>query len=537
MQKSSYFKHFSASQQYSLQGRLLLYFSLLIFIVFICVIMAFWAFDVVNMKQRSISKSLDDYLATYEKSVSQQFSNIAAYSLQMSASASKIMDKTLEKQGLSFNDLENNKEAVATILDNINATLQSSLYISKASGVYVVLDTTVNADLPHAQNSRSGLYFKIMNISSPNDANPMVFLFRGMPQIAAKNTFEFHNNWDLEFNITPYASIFAKLRATTDSLSQGSYTLTVPHQFASGWEKVILFGAPILGKNGQFYGACGFEISELLYNLLHTHIKPSLQEVTGLVATQKMDAQGGALVTMYTNFSHGNPYSFLAEPKKFTITHGEFYNIYSNETEEFVGKKVPIRIFPQDLLEENTQWNVVAMLPKNTVDKLIWSYYSHIALIIALCIAIAFGLSYYFARRYSSPIVAILAEIQKGNNTKTNILEFSSLIEYFKDKEQKLRSKLAAEEATLSRDKRELLNVDISAYNTFIAQLETLTKSERAVFELYTQGYSAQAVAKQLHVSINTIRTHNRNIYGKLYVSSYKELMVYIKMMVGNDNA
>ncbi len=537
MQKPSFFTRFSPSHQYSLQGRLLLYFSLLIFIVFICVILAFWAFDVITIKQRSISKSLDDYLATYEKSVSQQFSNIAAYSLQMSNSAGKIMEDTFQEQGFTFNDLKNSKEAVATILDNLNTTLLSSLYISKASGVYVVLDTTVNADLPYAQNSRSGLYFKIMNISSPNDANPTVFLFRGMPQIAVKNTFELHNNWDLEFNITPYAPVFAKLRNFTGNLSQGSYTLTVPHQFSSGWEKVILFGAPILGKNGQFYGACGFEISELLYNLLHTHIKPSLQGVTGLVGTQKMDIKGSSTVTVYTNFSHGNPYSFLAEPKTFTITHGEFYNIYSTGTEEFVGKKVPIRIFPQDLLEENTQWNVVAMLPKSTVDKIIWSNYSHIALFILLCIIIAFGLSYYFARRYSSPIVAILAEIQSGKNTKTNILEFSALIEYFKEKEQKLRSKLAAEEATLSQDKRELLNVDISAYNTFIAQLETLTKSERAVFELYSQGYSAQGVAKQLHVSINTIRTHNRNIYGKLYVSSYKELMVYIKMMVGNDNA
>ncbi len=537
MEKPSIFTRFSPTQQYSLQGRLLLYFSLLIFIVLICVIGVFLAFDVINMKQRNISKTLDDYLATYEKSVSQQFSNLAAYSLQMSSSISQSMEETFAEKGMTFNDLENNKEAVGMLLEQLNATLKSSLYISKASGVYVVLDTTVNADLPYAKNSRSGIYFKIMNISSPNDANPTVFLFRGMPQIAVKNAFELHNNWDLEFNITPYADEFAKLRASTDGLSHGSYTLTVPHQFESGWEKAILFGAPIVGSTGQFYGACGFEISELLYNLLHTHIKPSIQGVTGLVATQTLDAQGNASLTVYTNFSHGNPYSFLAKPKEFSITHGKFYSVYSNGSEEFIGKKIPIRIYPQDLLSENIQWNVVAMLPKATVENLIWSYYGHIAFFIVLCILIAFGLSYYFARRYSSPIVAILSEIQKGNNTKTNILEFSTLIEYFKEKEQKLRLKLASEEETLTQDKRELLNIDISAYNIFIAQLETLTKSERAVFELYTQGHSAQAVAKKLHVSINTIRTHNRNIYSKLYVSSYKELMVYIKMMVGNDSA
>ena len=35
--------------------------------------------------------------------------------------------------------------------------------------------------------------------------------------------------------------------------------------------------------------------------------------------------------------------------------------------------------------------------------------------------------------------------------------------------------------------------------------------------------------------TINTIRTHNRNIYSKLYVSSYKEMMVYIRMMTNKD--
>jgi len=34
----------------------------------------------------------------------------------------------------------------------------------------------------------------------------------------------------------------------------------------------------------------------------------------------------------------------------------------------------------------------------------------------------------------------------------------------------------------------------------------------------------------------STIRTHNRNIYSKLYVSSYKEMMVYIRMMTKKDD-
>ncbi len=526
---------FFSSQQYSLQGRLLLYFSLLIFIIFTCAAAVFLAFDMADVTQKRISKSLDDYLATYEKSVSQQFSNLAAYSLQMRNSVDKIFHETLKNNNLSFKDLENNREALALVFKSANETVKTSLYISKASGAYFVLDTTVNTSLPGSQTSRSGIYFKIMNISSPNDANPTVYLFRGIPQLAVENGFELHSSWDLELNISPYTTAFASLRASTADLRPSSFTFTVPHQLQRGWEKVILFGAPLVSRDGTFYGACGFEINELLYNLLHMHIKPSLPHVTGLVAGQSVDDKGQDLLTVYTHFANGDPYSFEGKVKEFTIERGEFYDTYSNETKEFIGKKLAIRIFPHDFLQENAQWHVVAMMPKAVADKMIWFYYAKIICFIVLCIGIAFGLAYYFARRYSSPIVAILSEIQSGKNIKSNIVEFSELIEYFKDKEKKLRLKLESEEQNLPQEKRDLLHVDISAYNLFITQLETLTKSERAVFELYTQGYSAQAVADELHVSINTIRTHNRNIYSKLYVSSYKEMMVYIKMMVGND--
>ncbi|MGN1038482.1 MAG: helix-turn-helix transcriptional regulator, partial [Mailhella sp.] len=60
---------------------------------------------------------------------------------------------------------------------------------------------------------------------------------------------------------------------------------------------------------------------------------------------------------------------------------------------------------------------------------------------------------------------------------------------------------------------------------------------ERQVFELYVKGKTSQEVALLLSLSINTIRTHNRNIYSKLNVSSYKELMVYIRMMTSQEKS
>ncbi|HHW98320.1 MAG TPA: helix-turn-helix transcriptional regulator, partial [Firmicutes bacterium] len=58
-----------------------------------------------------------------------------------------------------------------------------------------------------------------------------------------------------------------------------------------------------------------------------------------------------------------------------------------------------------------------------------------------------------------------------------------------------------------------------------------LSPAEKAVFDLYVEGYKAKEIAAILCLSINTIKTHNRRIYMKLNVSSRKELMVYVNMM------
>lgn len=52
------------------------------------------------------------------------------------------------------------------------------------------------------------------------------------------------------------------------------------------------------------------------------------------------------------------------------------------------------------------------------------------------------------------------------------------------------------------------------------ALLEPLSEREREVLGLIAQGMSNQAIAQRLVLSVNTVKVHTRNIYGKLGVSS-----------------
>ena len=55
--------------------------------------------------------------------------------------------------------------------------------------------------------------------------------------------------------------------------------------------------------------------------------------------------------------------------------------------------------------------------------------------------------------------------------------------------------------------------------------LPELTPTERMVYDLYLQGKSTAQVLEELNITQNTLKYHNRNIYGKLGLSSRKELL------------
>ncbi len=523
------------NKSYTLKNRLFLFFSILIFVMILCIFVFLFIFEELDAPQRNISLALHNYAELYEKSVSWQLNTLSAYGINLSKDISHAIESTLKEKNVSFSKVKSNKSCIYDLEKRVSQELKTALLISKSSGAFVAFDTSMNEDTNQLPLSRSGVYLKITNISSVNDANPTIFLFRGIPNIASEFSFELHNHWDLEFDISQHEKEFLYIATHVKEFPSKSYFLSLPFQFKNTWEKALLITIPIIGSEGEFYGVCGFEISELLYNLSHRHIVSPLKDTAGIIAWQEKNVTPASLFRTDMDFSHGAALPQFSQNTPLSMAKGEFYNTYWHGEDVFVGKEKALRIFPETILSRVGQWKVLALYPKNKLDALIFKHYAIICLSILLFILVTTILSYYFVYRYSTPIISMIRKIKNSEHITTNISEFDELIDFFKTKEQQLQQQLEANQNTLPQDKRELVNADISAYRTFIEQLETLTKAERAVFELYSQGHTAHEAALKLKVSINTIRTHNRNIYGKLYVSSYKELMVYTKMMMGNN--
>jgi len=65
----------------------------------------------------------------------------------------------------------------------------------------------------------------------------------------------------------------------------------------------------------------------------------------------------------------------------------------------------------------------------------------------------------------------------------------------------------------------------------FLQGLSLLTATERRVYDLYLDGSTTKEVLAALDIKENTLKYHNKNIYGKLAVSSRKELIAIARTL------
>lgn len=66
---------------------------------------------------------------------------------------------------------------------------------------------------------------------------------------------------------------------------------------------------------------------------------------------------------------------------------------------------------------------------------------------------------------------------------------------------------------------------DADKIELFQKGISTLTATEKMIFDLYLEGDGTKDVLSKMNIKENTLKYHNKNIYGKLGVSSRKQLL------------
>ncbi len=456
------------------------------------------------------------------RNVSQQYGQLSVQAVQFAQDLSSSMEKRLEEKGLKTTDLQSHPEILEDLLASEYERALFALQRSKSSGVFVILNATVNQRLENAENSKSGLFVKNMEPNILSSSSPTIVLLRGFPGIARNNSIPLHAQWSMEFDISNAS--YYKLpieQASLQTLPLSRLYYWSPATILPGTsEKATLVSVPLIDSKGHIFGVSGFEVSAMLFKLAQMPDNSAYSRIFAMFAPISGDVinTSGAMVsggfTARNSFSNDQLLHIQSDPKSFSS--------YSDESGgSFIGFHQPVELYPRDSAFFGEKWVVAVMVPEEDVKGSLANFNLRFAFMLTLLVLLGILASFYLSRSYTHPITEGLNMIKSNNLSeaaKTKIVEIDELIGYLLLKNEE--SGKTGEEEQHS----EILN-------EFIKNIRTLSLAERSVFNLYAQQYAAKEIAGILCLSINTIKTHTRRIYSKLNVSSREELLLYIEML------
>ncbi len=512
-----------------LQARLFVWLILFLVSITLGLCIIFYATGIFTAGIEKNKTLLTNELTHLSNSVSQQFGDISVRSVALAENLSYSIQQYLTETGVSPANLAKRPEMLEALLDSQLPLLSSALFQTKSSGAFLVLDATVNPSLPNASNSRAGLFIKNMEPNIISSSSPNILFIRGPANLFKKQGFNMHSQWALEFDVESadyfHLPINAARKKSSLPLSRLYYwapNICLPNTN----ENIILCSTPLVTSDGTVIGVCGFEISEMLFKLSYTPDNTIYNRIFCMLSHSKnglLDPSTSLFAGSYTAM----PFGVRREP--LTILHSkDSFNRYSPlEGMAYAGLHTAIKLYPSDSVFGGDQWILSLLMPEQDLDAMISSKNQQLMLFLALLLLGSIAISAWISKKYIKPVTHTLHLIQTDQLTnvpKTRIPEIDDLIEF-------LTSQDEPSPAPDHTEKNPISTQTFSMFGEFVKNIETLSPAERAVFNLYMKGYTAQEIADILYLSINTIKTHNRRIYMKLNVTSRKELMIYVQMM------
>ncbi len=530
------------SKERSMKRKLFVYMFFLVTTISITLLMGLFLFGRLGTTEQDFHKKLSIQSEYFTKNMENYWDDLASMNIALADNMEAILETTLANQGLTFQQLQDNPNAIYSLENDMIQPLGQYLERSNCSGAYVQLDTTINSTLDNAQTQRSGVYLQKTTMSYSKED---LILYRGIANIGKKHGIMPHRKWRQEFDIT--------LVPDYEELKKGNfdYSLSNIIQLPYTGERIALLRVPLVGKDGTFYGLCGFEISQSWFKFAHT--QPStLNHLTCLLVPDS-----DSIITN-EGFSTGSQNGFYYMPNGDLSIKPIGNNLLRiiSKNRNYIGVKNTVKI------SKNQTYSTYVMILDSDYNQAIAK--SNIELFfftIVLLLFVFLGCS-FFSQRYLSPILKGLEQLRKDNKNsmRYDVQEIDDLLDFLSSKDYEVENKMLTLELEMQENRKKLeqieneheliqreydkarveverlakkreADVDEEEYKRFLECLATLTRKEKEILDLYVKGYSSKDILETLNITDNTLKYHNRNIYSKLGVKSRKQLLMYMTLL------
>ncbi len=469
---------------------------------------------------------LDTEIEYLQHHVSEDYSKLALRGVALAETLSSDIEAWIQENG----SVAAQPEKIEALLAEQAKTMLSALNNNVCSGVFIILDATVNPASVTGGTSRSGLYFKRTETNNLTALNSKTLCLRGPASVARANGVELLGQWRMEFDIGGMDFIHKVLANRNADLSR-LYYWSERYLMEGNSEHVMLLSVPLIARDGTVYGVCGIEVSAMMFKRLY---EPESVQFPRLFAT--IAPYDGETLNTGAGFVAGNSYLTSQTIGSLSVEkpRGDLPVWRTEDGNTYTGRAETLRLYPTGSPYEEETWALAVLVPASDWEAATRQNNGVVYGSLTALLLISLLTAVLVSKRYIRPVVQALELIKSDDRQslpKTQIAEIDDLTEYLAAQDEERKS-LGAENETLTAE-LERAKSGSAAYKRFQTNLETLTVTERAVFNLYMENLTARQIAERLFITLRTVKFHNSNIYAKLGVSSLKELMVYVNMTKG----
>jgi DNA-binding CsgD family transcriptional regulator len=505
--------------------RLRLFITLLavVFTAMAATVLAFTLMGAISTATQDVDAAFARECEDLAADVSAQTGNASVEGVILAQTLASNIITDLADQGLGPSMLAAHPEVLEPLLASQLQPLLLSLEKTDCSGVFIVLDATINPALADAATSRAGLYVRRMEPNVAGVSNDKMYMY-GFPAIARDSGLPFMTQWRQELDVTgrefwqrPMSGATAAYQTPTQSTTALSqlYVWSFEDDLPGFSEDVLLLSVPLLDEEGRPFGVCGLEISQMNYQLRH---KPS--RTTEYNAVALLTFNSGGDIEPKRGLAAGDPWLCREMDAASQLVpdlqdDGQMSSWRDASTALLLtGTHKTVRLYANNSSYAESQAAVVLVMRQQEYDQLAQDANQRIVMVLVVLSAVGLMLSVFSGWRYLRPMMRRLESLDVAAAApRTSIPEIDRLIERI-------------QEHYAQGDK-----VPPELFADFVTRLGTLTKAERTIVSLYAQGLNVEDVVMHLYITTGTLKLHNAHIYKKTGTKGIEELRLWLKLM------
>lgn len=496
-------------------------------------------FGILDPTDRQIMNDLNARLSACSDRIERDCDELAACAISFSGQLERSIQGYLTEQNIAFSELRNDPEALDSLQSRLYDSVYLNMQVAPASGAFYILDTTANSNSD--TELFNGIYLKYINLYSENTVNNDLSIYRGSFLTGKSRDINFHSGWKNESSTDFFEHC-------DDVFSDGThYVLSSAVDIPDTWERARYIYVPIRDLNDDIIGVCGFEINDMLFQLSHKTASGRWgTEIYGL-----LDENSGAYSAQFSSGRYNN------NSVEIRSQHGS--KLFDFGIEKCVG-------LTEEITLGKDTFSVAVMLPEAQYQSFLRKGQLSIVLVFLIVALLAAVCCIFMSKKYVSPILKKIEQVRSNedNGEQLHIREIDDLFAFLEEKDNYYEKQLdelesakqhAEEEARKAKEeyekaskKYELAKSEIDRlaeknkedilpeeYDFFVENLGMLTPAEYRIYELYLSGKSAKEIVGILHITENTLKYHNKNIYSKLGISSRKQLLRFAALKQHRD--